>query len=199
MGRKSIAEIRREEIIQAFYEVVSEKGYGSATIREIAQHAGCSYRMLHHYFANKEEIVVAFLRHLETGYMSDLENALSECTTATDSLNCLFSTTSLPGRFSLEFCRAWVDCWALAKAHPSVASILEHLYTRFAKTITKIIREGIKSGEFRKVQPDLAANLIVASAEGLMALWVVNTENIEPEKLWKPLTDIWLDGLSAER
>jgi len=68
MARKSIAEIRKEEIIEAFFKVVSEKGFAKATIREVANVAGCNHGMLHHYFENKEAIIESAVEHVMTVY-----------------------------------------------------------------------------------------------------------------------------------
>ena len=200
VGRKSIAEIRREEIIEAFYQVVSEKGLAKATVRETAKVAGCTYSTLHHYFANKEEIILAFINRLTREYLTEIRKELSELTTPNDRLRYLSSLASgsMPGRFSLEFCRAWVDCWALAKTQPAVSEALQEYYNEHRDFLADIVRQGIEAGEFRKVQPENTANLMLAIVEGTMMLWVVNTPGISVEALSKSIPGFFGSYLMPE-
>jgi AcrR family transcriptional regulator len=187
MGRKPIAEIRREEIIDAFYKVVSEKGFANATVREVARVAGCSYRMLHHYFANKEEIIVAFIKRLTEENIGQIRKQASEFTTFSDRRKYLWSVASdaMPALFSLEICRAWIDSWALAKTHPEVSEALQEYYNGNRNLLAEFVREGIKMGEFRKVDPEIAASLILAVLEGIMVIWVVNRDGLQVEAICK--------------
>ena len=56
------AEARPAEIVQAAYEVFSEKGFAAARLEEIARRAGVSKGALYLYFANKQEIFEAVVR-----------------------------------------------------------------------------------------------------------------------------------------
>ena len=53
---------KREEILQAALDVVAEKGYRGASVREIADAVGLSQAGLLHYFGTKEELFVEILR-----------------------------------------------------------------------------------------------------------------------------------------
>lgn len=196
VARRSIAEIRKEEILEAFYTVVAEKGFTKASIREIAKHAGCSYRMLLHYFKSKEEIVLAAQEQLMSVYGTDLRpGLLDKSKSATDRLNFMFSYFSDLERFSLDFCRAWVEFWALTKVHPSISRGMQKVYEDIKTLIEDIIRDGIKTGEFRKVNPEITTNLILATSEGLTMLWSVNTENTPVETVNDHISEFCLSYL----
>ena len=60
----------------------------------------------------------------------------------------------------------------------------------------KIIREGITAGEFRKVDPDVAANVILAGLEGSSMLWVVDTENTPVEEMGEQMEEIFAGFLT---
>ena len=195
MSRRSIAEIRREEIVKAFYKVVSEQGFSRATIREIAKAAGCSYRMLHHYFSDKDEIVETFVDHVSRTYLAELREGVSNELTAGERVEFLNSYFSDLSRFTLDFCRAWVECWALGNSRPVVSEALNRCYNEARTIITDIIRDGMRSGEFRKVDPHIAANLILATYEGMTMLWVVNTENTPVESINEHVPEFCLSYL----
>ncbi len=56
------AEARPAEIVQAAYQVFSEKGFAAARLDDIAQRAGVSKGALYLYFANKQEIFEAVVK-----------------------------------------------------------------------------------------------------------------------------------------
>ena len=199
MPRRSIADIRREEIIDAFYSVVSKKGFTKATTREIAKAAGCRHGLLHHYFANKEEIVQGFVEYVSNEYLAELEEGISKEMTATDRLEFMHSYVGKLSRFTLDFCRAWVECWALGNSHPAVSRALNRCYRKMRKILIEVIQDGMEAGEFRTVDPTIAANLILSTSEGTTMLWVVNTKDWPVESVNRHVAEFCLSYLKKER
>jgi len=195
MGRKSIAEIRKEEIIEAFFDVVAQKGFLRATMREIAEAAGCSQGMLHHYFENKEAMVLGFMEHLTDSYTAEIHDEIAERELAADRMRFLFSWFLDLDRFDLRFSRAWMEFWVLSKTNPAISEAMTRCYKTVKTIIADIIRDGITAREFRKVDPDLMANLILGSLEGGTVLWVVDKEALPVEATSKQRADLFLQYL----
>jgi len=198
MARRSIAEIRREEMIEAFYKVVAEKGFAKATIREVAKRAGCSYGVLNYHFANKEELVLSLLDHVLETFGAELRDGISHCETATKRLEFMFSYFCDLSRFSFDFSRVWLECWALGNSHPGISERLNRSYDDVKCMMEEIVKEGIKAGEFRKVDPTIAANLILSALEGLTMLWVVHTQNTPIESVNEHLPEFCLGYLKKD-
>ena len=192
MGRKSIAEIRREEIIAAFFEVVAHKGFLKATMREIAEAAGCSQGMLHHYFENKEAMVLGVMEYMVASYTAEIREEIAKRDSATDRMRFLFSWFLDLERFDLQFSRAWMEFWVLSKTHPAVSEAMTKCYKTVKQLIAGIIRDGIKSREFRKVAPEVMASLILGSLEGGTVLWVVDKEALPVETTSRQRADLFL-------
>jgi AcrR family transcriptional regulator len=57
MGRKSLKEKRRTDIVKAFGRVLASHGYAGATMQVVALEANLSAGLLHHYFSGKEEML----------------------------------------------------------------------------------------------------------------------------------------------
>ncbi|MEV0292077.1 TetR/AcrR family transcriptional regulator [Nocardia sp. NPDC050710] len=62
--RSFIEEARRRQIIAAAVEVISEAGYGSASLARIAQHAGISKGVISYHFAGKDELMTQLVIQL---------------------------------------------------------------------------------------------------------------------------------------
>jgi AcrR family transcriptional regulator len=177
MGRKNLAEIRREEIIAAFLKVLSEKGFDKATIREIAQEAGCTHRMLHHYFTTKEALVIAAVENFIASYAPGLEQGLLKYNSPSEKMHAFFDLFMNPENFDLPQIQAWVQTLALSDNHPAIMKSVRCWYDRIKGIIAEIVREGIEIGEFRKVDPNAVAELILESSEGSALLAVVTRDD----------------------
>lgn len=66
---------RRREIVRALWAVIHERGIPGATLRAVAQEAGISIGRIQHYFASKDELVLAGCRAIidraEQAYLDD--------------------------------------------------------------------------------------------------------------------------------
>ncbi len=57
MGRKSIKEIRRKEIVTAFYQVAKKEGLENASIAKVAKKMDINPSLVMHYFNTKEDLI----------------------------------------------------------------------------------------------------------------------------------------------
>ena len=64
MARPSNTAERREEIVGGLLRVMAARGYGGATIAQIAEEAGVPPGIVHYHFESKKEILVAVLGRL---------------------------------------------------------------------------------------------------------------------------------------
>jgi TetR/AcrR family transcriptional repressor of bet genes len=64
MGRRSVRTERRAEITAAFARVLARHGYAGATIAGVAAEAGVAPGLLHHHFADKEDLLASLLGEL---------------------------------------------------------------------------------------------------------------------------------------
>jgi AcrR family transcriptional regulator len=65
----------RKELLSKSFELFAQKGYGSITMRQIAEELGVSTGTLYHYFPSKEAI---FLQLVEEQTQQDILNFLAE-------------------------------------------------------------------------------------------------------------------------
>lgn len=67
MARPSNRNERRREILDAFRQVMAERGYAGATIAEVARVAGLRQGLVHYHFESKLAILLALLDELARG------------------------------------------------------------------------------------------------------------------------------------
>jgi len=97
----------RQRILEAALKLFSEHGYDCATMRDIADEAGCSLGLAYRYFANKEAFVLAlydqhlqqtadYIETLPVGTMSErfslvLSHTLAQIAPYREALSTLFA------------------------------------------------------------------------------------------------------------
>ena len=78
MGRKSIASERRDQIIWALYDCLSEKGHEKVTIKVIAGQAKLAPGVIHYYFQSKDEIISSLAEAIIEQYSKTLDSRVAE-------------------------------------------------------------------------------------------------------------------------
>lgn len=76
--RRETEERRRDDLIAAALELVSEGGPQAATVRAIADRAGVTSGLIRHYFATKEELTRAAYRRLMDRMIADTSAVLQD-------------------------------------------------------------------------------------------------------------------------
>jgi AcrR family transcriptional regulator len=76
-GRRD-KELRRQSLVQAATAVFADRGYDSATTREIAERAGCAEGLIHRYFSGKRGLLLAILESRGAQVVEDFVAALPD-------------------------------------------------------------------------------------------------------------------------
>lgn len=150
---------KKELILKAAAVVFAEKGFHPTTVEEIAIRAGVGKGTVYEYFTSKEEL---FREMLKTGidvYLTKVQGLLREPGSGREILARIacahFSFAVEQGglaRLLFEGQRGpsfWVRDW------------LKQVRERKLAVIAKIIARGISQGEFRPVDPRLAAEVFL--------------------------------------
>ena len=92
MGRKSIDNIRKPQILEHFCQVVNEEGIHKASVVKIAKKMGVSPNLVLHYFASKDAMIIALFDHIMDQYIEYLSDAISSVPEGPQRLKSLIKT-----------------------------------------------------------------------------------------------------------
>jgi AcrR family transcriptional regulator/acyl-coenzyme A thioesterase PaaI-like protein len=162
-----VAEIRRQQIVDAACGIIARKGFANATIREIAAAAGLHVPTMYQYIDSKEallELVYHFaIRQLHAG----LEQASAGCLTARDRLHATIAALldncdryrRQSGVLNREF-----------RSLPREAQqrVLQE-YRGFHDHLAGVVAAGVEAGEFRPVNSVIMANVL----EAICDIWAL--------------------------
>ena len=143
----------RERLLKSATELFTRKGYSGTTVREIVAAAGVTKPVLYYYFRNKEGIYLELMR----GGFSRFDSLLGESVVER-------------GTVSERLTRLCIQTFSLFVDHIDVARVMYAIYygppqgapfidfdayhRKFQDVVRRLIREGIRRGEFEKGNVD---------------------------------------------
>jgi AcrR family transcriptional regulator len=165
--RVSVEVERRAQIIAAACAVISEIGFRSLRIADVAERAKTSTGTVHYYFDTKRDLMHAAF---EANFTSSLERRQhlldSDAEPATRLLT--FVESYLPDdETTIAAWHVWAELWVEALHDPDLQELNETVYGEWRRTVAAIIRDGQDAGVFRDGDAVLLANGLIGMIDGL--------------------------------
>jgi len=188
---------RIEMILSAAKRVFSRKGYEATTMEDIASEAGFGKASLYFYFKGKEEVFLSLIKDGLKGQKKLLKEVMSSQLSNVERLEAVLSKFFEYVQENREFMRIVhsesqkLYATTLRKVRSSI--IKEHRKTM--EGIASIVRDGIKSGEFRKVEPTLAAASFMGIIRSVIFDWFVRDDKSLLDRYKPMVMDIFLKGI----
>jgi AcrR family transcriptional regulator len=173
---RRLPEERPAQILKAALTEFGESGLACARLDDIAKRAGLSKGTIYLYFPNKEELFREVVRHTVVSQIEESERQFGEVSgSATEALQ-LFMRTFWRFIRSSQFAPLFRLIHAEIHNYPDLAQFYaEEVVTRRHRLIASIITRGVESGEFRDVDPTVAARMLTASFV-MHGLWCTHRE-----------------------
>jgi AcrR family transcriptional regulator len=163
-----VAAVRREQIVRATVRCLARAGYSGLTMKQVAREAGVSQGILHYYFRDKRAILVAALEAV----MADLDRrvAAAQVRSGRDPRARLRALVRASLETAVEAREVWVvfvEFWGEMMHDARLREINAHLYVRMRRLIGALVVQGVRSGRFRRVDPEQAAAVILGLVDGV--------------------------------
>lgn len=166
---------KREEVLTTALEVVSERGFGGASVKELADAVGLTPAGLLHYFGSKDELFVQVLRkrdEVDTArFLPDAGSDPGELMTAFVSL--IRHNAEVPGLVALFSRMAAAADDPSGPAHDYFAARGANLRTQMAGILAQLQADGQVSD---RVPAEMLARMLQALADGLQLQWLVDPD-----------------------
>lgn len=184
-----------DDIMQATYAALCERGYADLTMRHIAAEADCSKASLHYHFDSKQGLMLAFLDHLYEHFTDRVggfnpNDATGDLNDATDdpedpdaALRAFLDDVLHPpddGDTVREFRTALLEIKAQSPYDEAfrdrIAAFDDHIYG----TVHDLVAAGIETGVYcEAADPDEVARFALALVDGAQARHVVAGEDVD--------------------
>jgi len=178
MGRKSLANIRKPEIMEHFYEVLIQEGLQGSSIAKIAKHMGVNPSLLTHYFKSKNEMIVELIDFIGEKYKEAFIGRIERMRNPKERFDAL-----LDAFFGMEWDKlikdsAFYACFYLGFTNEEVSRRFKRGFSELRDFVRKEIEMGIKEGIVKEeTDPAFTADLIIGLQEGISFYSCVAVDN----------------------
>jgi AcrR family transcriptional regulator len=148
-ARPKLTQKRRTQMLEAAMEVIADRGLCDTRIADVADRAGLSPALVVYYFGSKEKLLTEALAYAEDLFYIEAFRELTGIEGASERLVRLIELACPPvvKREADEYWTLWVELWSRALA--------------------EVVREGQRSGEFGRCDPERFATYLSALMDGL--------------------------------
>ena len=192
---------RRERLIEAATRLFSVQGFDGTTTREIAEAAGVSEAIIFRHFAKKEDLYWAVIseRIRVAGRKEKIQHYLTSGGNAAEVFAGIAETLLKRNPEDVILSRLLLFS---ALRNDDLAERFFRTYLAEAfDSLADYIRDGIEDGEFRDVDPAVAARSFLGTIAYHNLVQEVfggnRHQQFDPRILGRQITDAWLNGISV--
>lgn len=182
---------RRAEILQAALRAFRERGYHATTLEDIAVRLGLRKTALYYYFPDKEAILYACHRESLKELERIVRLARRRFRRPAEQLAWVIAEHVRVMTDTLQGSPLAFEVTALAPAHQREVIRGRDAYER---ALREIIEAGIRAGEFRPVEPKVAAFAILGAVNWI-ARWYQPGGPLDGHRLGQCFAEQLLGGL----
>ena len=183
MARASVEAERTEQILSAACDVISEIGFKSLRIADVAKRAGTSTGTVHYYFDTKQDLMRAAF---EYNFAQSLERRKPILDLRVDPRERLqsFVESYLPAdEPTVKAWRVWAELWVEALHDADLQELNERVYGEWRRIMAAIIRDGQDAGVFRDGDPVGQANALIGMIDGLALQVLLGSKSMTIERM----------------
>jgi AcrR family transcriptional regulator len=163
----------RGEIMDATYEALRKHGYADLTIQTIADEFPKSKSLLYYHYDTKEDLLVDFLDWLVEEFTAEV--GAGPAAGPTERIEGVFEmlvprSREAAGEEGIRL--ALLDLRMQAARENRFAERFSQLDERVEEELALAVREGIERGQFREVDPERTASVLLSLAGGASLLRV---------------------------
>ncbi|MFH8679595.1 TetR family transcriptional regulator [Streptomyces lydicus] len=170
-GRQAQRAERREALLEAAMELISERGYRRTSLAAVAERAGLTQQGLLHHFPTKESLLVAVL---EARDRWDL--AAAPAAWRTDTLTQLVDYNATRPGLVQTYTVLAAD--SVTEEHPARA-FFESRFRAVRGSMAEALRAEFGETLPGGLTPEQAAPLLVAVLDGLQLQWLLDPEEVD--------------------
>ena len=192
-----VADERRAHIMQAALACFARKGYHRTTMDDIVTESGLSKGTLYWYFKSKDDLFAKAIASLFIDWGEEAVTALEQCTTASDKLRALAQALVSFCKEAEGFFSLFLEFWASSPRREEAGQLWVGMLVQYKDLVVGIIEEGIRNGEFKPVDAEQLAWVMMAAYDGLAA-YIMFIPDMDLERISQVFIETLLGGLAAD-
>ncbi|GAA2362592.1 TetR family transcriptional regulator C-terminal domain-containing protein [Saccharopolyspora halophila] len=180
---------RYQQILDAAWELIAERGYHAVRVADVAQAAGTSAATIHYYFPGRDDLLTETLRY---SVKQAFDRQVAELHSIDDAHARLLRLVELqlpsPGLLRREW-SIWLQVWNESALRPELRVLHSDSYTRWHDTIARTIRQGQQQGVFTDTDAEDLTMSLTALIDGLGIQVLTDRRGRSVQRMRKALHD----------
>ena len=193
-------EARREEILSAAESLFSKNGFFKTSMAEIGEVAQFAMGTLYKFFKSKEDIYISLVESKVEEMLLQLEQAVRKAESADEKIREVIRVKLAFADQHRDFFRIYVSEWS-GFEWTVKSAFGEGVWKRYLAQIdlvANLIKDGIKTGEFKKVNPKDTSLALHGMLNSTIYVWILQAgpkESLVDKGEW--LGNLFLGGLGT--
>ncbi|MBX9704368.1 MAG: TetR/AcrR family transcriptional regulator [Silvanigrellaceae bacterium] len=197
MKKSELAKERKEKIIEATIQCISEFGLYNFSMHNVAKIAAVSKGIIHYYFLDKEDLINEVLNKVN----NELEYSITNDLLETDPIKKILKIIAVCFEIikeKKEYFNIHIDFWGQANHKPYIKQKIASKHAKLRHEIAGIIEYGIEKNIFENVDPHLTASMILAFIDGIALQWIIDENAFQYDDIIKYCKEIMVIFLKCK-
>ncbi len=189
---------RREQIIHGAISAFARTGLKETSMDQIVRESKTSKGLLYWYFRNKDELIQAVFKSFFEGVLGT-KDIMELTASATDRMNMFTDVAVSEITRVFRFRPIIQELYVFAFRNKTIKKLAKKEFDVYFEMLKNIIQDGIKNGEFRRVNPAEAANAILATIEGTSLLFFMGVMDTDVGEQTRVGINLILDAIKVKK
>ena len=177
---------KRDHLINEAIELFAEKGFEGTSIRDLATRAGVNIAMVNYYFGSKEKLFEAIVAKKATHMRGVLDMILADkALSEIEKLDAIIESY-IARFFAYHTFHRVLQQELLVSSRDHMHETIIDLFVRNTRDVVGIIQKGIKSGKFKKVDPELTFASIIGTLNQVLSSGLMCNKLMNKPKNYNP-------------
>jgi TetR/AcrR family transcriptional regulator, upper aerobic nicotinate degradation pathway regulator len=175
-GRDDHSASRVDKFLRVSLDLFAESNFASVTIKDIAKALNVNTALIYYYFDSKTDLFRATIEYAVAGAFENVR-ALDDRSADPPAIIAAWLANHVNKYAEIHrFVKIALDFRGSHEGDPDIASTIESFYVEERKLLSRVIREGIRQGMFKPVDPNRMAQFISTYLDGCMVRSVILPE-----------------------
>jgi AcrR family transcriptional regulator len=193
----------RQAIVAAALALFAERGFAATSVQDIADQAGVTKGAFYHHFDSKNAVFLEIYSILPNHFLRTVREITSADLPARAALRRIIEAVAhIVQDFRAET-TVWIGELRMMRdtdaLDPDRLLDINAMTAETVELVSAILRRGVASGEFHKVDDVQAVSFTIVSMPVLVYSWLDVDRPVDPVRITRLFTDLFLRGLVKGR
>ena len=184
----------KNQILDAALKVFVKSGYAETTMNDIVEKSGLSKGAIYHYYSSKKDLFLSLIDYWENYFFVNIINKDLSISSSDNLLRDITQDVIKTFKSNKHIFLAELEFWSLANHDSEVRKRTTALYVKLLDLFKKIISKGIKEGDYKNLDLDVASLSVMTALQGVIWFSIFEKSNISAEKYLNDVIEFIIYG-----